>query len=498
MTHPQSWLGIRDPAHLFLAMWRYVNAMERDRLSSAVEVPLSLRTELADALARRDDASASVDAFCSVLAIHWNGEANFRAGRFRASLVLTALRVIDEVILAIHPRAIVRPARAKTLPAWLDDVREHRTLYGGYAQDDRFSLIARGPFARGAKPPLVASTFDLCDQFFALTVIDLLQFTEDSRPLQVEIKVVDQSADFGVPPRRDRAASEVISFVPLAEAEDDLIPKIIKDDATTFIDILKGTAFDPARRFLDAIKDCTDSDIVIAPELTVDTADVDAIAAGLSAMTGARPRLLVTGSGPCTSIPSSSGFPFNQAVMLNGHGARLWVHRKVSAYGMLEETSKTLDLDGVNGEAQLMERISWSDTVTVADVDGLGRCIVLICQDLMMKVVQRLLEEFRPDWVIVPILDSGTCLKRWPARRARDLAPFSDARFVVVSSLTMKHWQKTKYPGEKMGVAVGPAYTHKGAPDEPPAVWTEIIPDDPTRRHGSIRWRSHSGWQKYR
>lgn len=239
-----------------------------------------------------------------------------------------------------------------------------------------------------------------------------------------------------MPPRRDRAASEVISFVPLAEAKDDLIPNIIKDGATTFIDVLKGTSFDPARRFLDAVKDCADSDIVIAPELTVETSDVDIIASGLSAMASARPRLLVAGSGRCENDTGSSGYPFNEAVILNGHGARLWVHRKVAACGMLEETSKKLRLDGADGVAQLMERIKWGDTVTVADVDGLGRCIVLICQDLMMEVVTKLLHEFRPDWVIVPILDSGTTLKRWPARRACELAPSSDARFVVVSSLT--------------------------------------------------------------
>jgi hypothetical protein len=42
MTCARSWLESDDLAHLFLAMWCYVNAMERERLTCAVEVPSGL------------------------------------------------------------------------------------------------------------------------------------------------------------------------------------------------------------------------------------------------------------------------------------------------------------------------------------------------------------------------------------------------------------------------------------------------------------------------
>jgi hypothetical protein len=496
MTHPRDWRGIEDPAHLFLALWRYVSAMERERLSSPVDAPPMLSPALVAAL-KADDPSACVVALCDVLENHWDESTHWRARRERASVALTAMRAIDQVMLAVHPRAVVPSTRVKGHPAWLDDARERRTTNGSFASYERLSLIARGPFARSPKLALEEATFVLGDQFAALKVIDLSSFAEDGRPLKVNIKVIDQSVDRGVPHRQDRAASEVVSFAPLAEVGD-LFAKVIKDEGTTFVDVLKAPTFDPAARFLAVTRDCADSDIVVAPELTVDAADVTKIAIGLSSMTGRRPRLLVSGSGLVPADPTPSGYPFNQATMLNGHGATLWQHRKISAYGMLEETSKNLDIDGAKGVAQLMERISWSDSVTVADLDGLGRCIVLICQDLMMGVVRQLLEEFRPDWVIVPILDSGTSLKRWPARRARDLAPFSEARFVVVSSLTMKAWQTKKYPGEEMGVAVGPTYINRNDSGEPPAVERDVSPESATRRHGSVRWRSVHGWSNYR
>ncbi|MER8751606.1 hypothetical protein NKH57_20400 [Mesorhizobium sp. M1050] len=497
MTHPRAWRGIGDPAHLFLALWRYLNAMERERLSSAVDVPPTLSTALAAALAI-GDAAKCIEAFCDALEGHWDESTHWRARRERASVALTAMRAIDEVMLAVHPRTIVPTIRLKPLPVWLDDVRERRTIYGTFASDAQLSLIARGPFARSPKLPFEESTFVLGDQFAALKVIDLSAFIEDGRQLQMSIKVVDQSADRGVPHRSDRAASEVVSFVPLAEVGGDLVASVTTDGATTFIDVLKGAAFDAAKRFLNAVHDCADSDIFVAPELTVDAADITRIAAGLSAMSGSRPRLLVSGSGLVPGNPAKGGQPFNQATMLNGNGATLWQHQKVSAYAMLEETSKGLKIDGAEGMVRLMERISWSSSITVADLDGLGRCIVLICQDMMMGVVHRLLDEFRPDWLIVPILDTGTSLQRWPARRARELAPTSEARFVVVSSLTMKEWQVDKYPGEEMGVAIGPTYTNRSDPDEPPALQIEVAPESSSRRHGSVRWRAVHGWQKYR
>ncbi|MBD8701445.1 hypothetical protein IFT54_16635 [Sphingomonas sp. CFBP 13714] len=497
MSQPRDWKGAKDPAGLFLLLWRYVSKMSRERLSGEVELPLMLAPAVRGALAK-DDPTEAVGSLCDSLEVHWDPGTQFMARRLRASIALAAMRGIDDALLAIHPRSIVSGMGSSTLPSWLNDVRELRTVGGAYAANDELMLIARGPFARSPKLALEEATFSLVDQFAAVKVIDRTSFKEDGRTINVTVKVIDQSTDCGVGNRHDRAASEVVTFVPLAENGSDLVPVVTPDGKVTFLDVVKGVGYEPSDILLKAVQERPDSDIVVAPELTIDEADIEKIAAGLSAMSGERPRMLVSGSGLSqSSIVSSdgeSGYPYNEATIINGHGATLWRHRKVSAYGMLKSTSDNLDICGGSTPPQLMERITWSDSITVADVDGLGRCVVLICQDIMMSLVGQLLQEFRPDWVIVPILDSGTSIGRWPSKRAEDLSGMSEARFIVVSSLTMKHWQIKKYSGDEMGVAVGPKYTNRGDPGEPTGVMAQVTPESAHRRHGSIRWRSRTGW----
>ncbi|HCB74792.1 MAG TPA: hypothetical protein DEP91_01225 [Sphingomonas bacterium] len=497
MTSPNDWRKAQDPADLFLLLSSYVTSLSGATVAAAASLPTDV-TDFFTLALHAEGGSAAVDEMCAVLQKHWPREDNWKAQRVRAALALSAMRAIDVAMLAIHPRSLIGTGGFSSLPEWLENSRERRTLDGVYAQAANQALIARGPFARAPRSPTEESTFVLTNQFAALKIVDMSVFRESGRELTVKLKVIDQGADLGVPPRRDRAGSEVISFVPLAEAGDDLLARISTDDATTYIDIEKGTGFDPVGRLVNAIGDCADSDIIVAPELTVTSSDVSAIAAALSAMQSARPRLVVAGSG-LAAQDSESGLPYNQATIFNANGAALWYHRKIAAYAMRDNTSKDLNLPGAAGAPELMERIAWSNAITIADVDGLGRCLVLICQDLVMQVVRNLLDEFRPDWVLIPIMDSGTSLNRWPARHARDLAAFSESRFVIVSSLAMKHWLKTSYPGEQMGVAIGPAYVNNGdAGADVAARQIEVGPESPGRRHATVRWRSVFGWASYR
>jgi hypothetical protein len=480
---------------MFLSLWRYVNRMARDRLANFTPAPSDFGQSLAAYLAR-DQGAAAVEGICQALADEWPTSERFTDGRIRAGLALCAMQAIDAELIALHPRSVALAVRR--MPSWLDDVRDRRTRSGEFARDENLSLIPRGPLMRAPRAALEEATFVLGDQFGALKVVDLASFEEDGRKLSVGIHVVDQSVDRGVPARRDRRGSEMVSFVPLAEATDDLIAEITHDGATTFIDVSKGPGFEPANLMAAACIDCADSDIVVAPELTVDADDVQKIAAALVGMVGLRPRLVVAGSGLSEARGPQSDLPYNEAVILNGNGARLWAHRKIAAYDMPEETAAGLNLPDPGGSKRFMERIAWSDSITIADVDGLGRCLVLICQDLMMASVPALLDAFRPDWLLVPILDTGTALVRWPAQRARELAAAVETRFVVVSSLTMKAWSRTPYPGEEMGVAIGPKRINRGdKADDMPARQAQVSPLDATHRYATIRWRSATGWSPY-
>lgn len=495
MTCPPGWREAESPAVLFLALWERVNALPRSQLAQCVPPPEDVRKRLGAMLALGESDEA-VQGLCDIIDGAWPKGERFPAERKRNGLMLAVMQAIDMALYAVHPRAVSPPAR---LAPWLADMREQRTLNHIYGASGALTLIARGPLIRTPRSPGEEQSFVLIDQFAALKVVKLGAFEEDGRKIEIALRVIDQSADRGVPPRRERRGSEVVSFVPLAEAHDDLAPKISEEEERFFLDVRKGESFAPAAILAAACGECADSDILLAPELTVAEDDISELSSALFGADGARPRLIVAGSGLTSAAEAGSGLPYNEAVILNGAGTALWTHRKVAAYHMDAETACDLELVDAASQEKLFERIAWSDAVTIADVDGLGRCLVLICQDLKMDLVQSLLREFCPDWVIVPILDTGTSLVRWPANRARDLAAFGETRFVVVSSLTMKCWSKQTYPGEEMGVAIGPVRVNKGdAALDKPSIETDVAPESKTRRHGTIRWRGAKGWTSYR
>lgn len=495
MSFPVEWRDARDPAELFLLLWTYVNAAPRSDTSAASEMPCSLGASLAGTL-EQDDGSEAVQSLCDLLEQAWVGGALFGSLRIQLCRALSVMRAIDVAILAIHPRSQLGARRTSDHPAWLQDVSERRTMSGTYARDERYCLVARGPFMRSARAPLEEATFLLSSQFASLDVAEPGLFREDGRPLAIRFKVIDHSADMGVPHSRESAANEAITFVPLAE-KGDLDAAVFDQDGSTYIDIVPCAHFDPASRFLAAVADCPGSDILIAPELTVKPGDVRTIAAGLAAMPGKRARLLVAGSG-ASECTEAGALPYNQTSVLNGNGALLWEHRKVAPYDMRENTYANLKIEGLTpGTSGLKENIQWSDEITIADVDGLGRCLVLICQDLQMEAVRALIAKFRPDWVLIPIMDSGTSLVRWPARKVRELASASEARFAVVSSLTMKAWLETPYPGEEMGVAIGPKAINRADTDlDVAGREAELSPESEQRRHATLRWRAFSGWRE--
>lgn len=482
------WSLLEDPGILFLAMRTHINKkLRRDDLQAAV-LPGSGVTEAFENALAHDEASSAVGQLCRLGAAQWTNLTTTNGRRSNAGLFLRMMQAIDDAFLAIHPRTAIAPVSLGGVPlaAWLIALRNRRQEEGDYARAAGERLIARGPFGRGARAPCDLATFSLRDQFAAISVArDTLM--EDGRTLSLSIKVIAQGIARGVGPTRSKIGSETISLAPLAEADDDLTRNVRLDQGTHYIDIMKGGSFAPADRLARLIGECGQADILMMPELVFDAGDADALRQALATASGDRPRLVVGGS---RLVDNGDFPPWNASEVLNAAGTPLWEHRKVSAYGMPSETFDNLKIEGIEEAERLEEQISWSEEVTIADIDGLGRCLVLICQDLMMDVVEQILRDYEPDWVLVPILDSGTNFKRWPFRRILDLSAIGPARFAVVSSLTMLHWRKTIFPGEQIGVAVGPRTIFRASKrEDKEAAAQEINCESAERRHGSVQWR---------
>jgi hypothetical protein len=487
-----AWGTLTTPADLFLVIWQHVNspAVRRTHLAGAYNTAETVYDAFETAL-KQDDGADAVAKVVKVLGDYWSDQASEKGRKTRAGLLLGAMRAIDDAFLTIHPRTLLARSTLAPPPGWAIAARDKRTIAGLYAATNERGLVPRGPFARNTRGPLETSNFSLADQFVACAVVPLA-IEEDGRRIEVAVTVVGQGVARGVPPRLGRSGSEAITLAPLAEATGDLVARVREDDGTFYIDVEQGAGFAPHDIFAGMLSDLGDTDVLLLPELVVAPADVEAMRDSLATSSGDRPRLIVCGSG---GEANGSEPPWNMSYIVNGAGAPLWSHRKLVAYDMLETTFANLEIKDIGKAKQLMEQISWSNAITIGDVEGLGRCLVLICQDLMMAGIEPLIRAYEPDYLFLPILDSGTNFFRWPYKRLVDLSAAGPTRFVAVSSLTMQHWRKKSYPGEQIGVAVGPrniAAGDAGADGERMA--QEIVCESATRRHGSIRWRS-GAWE---
>src|SRR5690606_10636683 len=112
----------------------------------------------------------------------------------------------------------------------------------------------------------------------------------------------------------------------------------------------------------------------------------------------------------------------------------------------------------------LMEDIAGHSRLSVVDLDGFGRCVVLICQDVQAHpVVEDIIGRYQPDWVLTPVLDPGVKIPGWAHQRAIELSKRAQARIMVGSSLTLSHHLKSAGTEPAIGLAVGPAEPTKGA-----------------------------------
>jgi hypothetical protein len=476
-----------------LEIWDFANSqrVQRADLAGALLPAPAVVKALGEAV-KLDGERDVVRKVCEALLEEWTEQALNTAKRTRAGLILAALRALDDAFEHIHPRTgLLAPGMGSiVVPAWLARMRDHRHRDGRYGTRGDRALIARGPFARGARGARDVASFSLTDQFSACAVVPIT-FDHDGRTIGISVRVIDQGAAKGVPPRSAAVGAEAITLAPLAEGKDDLVAQARKDGETYYLDVAKGPGFSPQAVFAQILQECSGSDVLLLPELVVDELDVAEMRDMLATCSQTAPRLVVCGSG---LVANGEDKPWNQSDIVNGAGTLLWSHRKSYAYGMRRETLQNLVIPGADEADQLMDDISWSSEITVADLEGFGRCLVLICQDLMMDAVDQLVARYEPDWVFVPILDSGTNFKRWPFKRLTDLNAKGPARFIAVSSLTMQHWRKKSFPGEEIGVAVGPRdVPGKDKSKDESNVAREVTCETATRRHATIVWRD-GGW----
>lgn len=364
--------------------------------------------------------------------------------RQRVGKILATLQAIDYKCSAIHPRTAYLPKSLSagiSIPVWLKEWQARRFLCGFYTETDEWRLSARGPLTREARSEYQSNGYELADRFSALSVTPK-QLKIHERPIQIQHTYIAADSAAGIPTLAT-SGKETLAIVPVAEAPANF-------NITQHINSLEfnlADGFDPAEILQQALTRIQFADIVLAPELIMPEEYAKQIPDKLQSFTPRPCHLLVAGSGP--SIGQQYDKSWNQSSVFNGAGALLWQQQKVWIATLNGEQADTYGIK-LNNSQHVHEHNAEGDTLVVADSDSLGRCLILICQDLKgQPLASEVIRYFQPDWVFVPILDKSLDEGRWVHQHCFLLSELSSARFVIANNLAFNSTRTC-------GMAIGP------------------------------------------
>lgn len=445
--------GATDPGELFIRAWDELARLTPADRSAITECDESVVQRLDSAL-EGDDSAEVAGLLHSLTEGMWCTGSGLPMMIANAAILCTLMSRIDRRYAAIHPRTRILSPRYNVfgkVPAWLQQAKERRFLEGQFLVHSDKRLIPNGPFVRHAIGRDYLAGDSLQDRFPHLTVAPLSTRQEDNE-IRIGIKVVGTGRARGLPAAKS-IGRERICFIPLAENSNDLAFECGARGDHKTLDV--RPLIDSVGRLLEAINTETQSDIVFAPELTVDPANESRLGADITRLLEHAPRILLAGSG-LTADCDELGRSWNEARVIARGGATLWRQRKIWPFEMHRDRARQFGLDDPGEGRTLNEDIAGHNEITVVDLDGFGRSIVLICQDFEARIaVDEIVRRYQPDWIFVPILDAGVNVPGWTPNRAATLNK-SQSRFVVGSSLTLsrRRGDETDPP---VGLAMGPA-----------------------------------------
>lgn len=444
---------------------------------------------LAKAL-RHDSAQDAVDAIEALRHEESKGAIRYE----KNGCTMAILRAIDDLFYLIHPRAqFVPPGKIpRKLPRWLCELRDRRLVFGEYSSDAGFRLIARGPLVRRDRGETASNAENFADYFTALTVVPS-KLRHRTRELEIDHSVIGLDGARGVAKGRQPGAEQVV-FIPIAEQANDLHITERQVKQQKFADFWLRPDLDAAETVYAVLNQAGPVDIAFAPEFVISEAHADKLALGLHANVSAPPRIIVAGSGQ-TIVQNEDKQVWNESRILNGIGCELWRQRKIWPAGVTASLAKKYGLSDPGDGKLMMEDSAQGDTLAIADVDGMGRCVVLICQDIhLSSACRELLDFFQPDWVFVPILDTGVTPGRWAHQETFANSGLSAARFMIVSSTALA---KLVDPSRSYAcaLAVGPKAGSAEDGDDGRAFQEISVAPGTTPGYGTLQWRS-GDWQQ--
>lgn len=438
---------VRCPAQLFLELYAELASLDPTTRRLSIAPGATIKNDIRDCL--RQDSPEQV---CAELRRMSMGLTHTQLHGLHYAI----LQALDLAFYPIHPRAQrCAPAiSSPVVPHWLQELRMQRTLDGYYCERLGKRLVPRGPLLRSSRNENATSANELADCFAALSVVSTA-LEQAAHIIPVTHKIISSNALHGVAPGSEPGHEQIV-FLPIIDQADELQLDTRHDPAsnTLWLDCRVAVSVDPVDRIMQALDHAPKADIALGAELVMREPHAITLGTTLRELGTKAPRLLLTGTGQTTRCDANN-LPWNEARVINGMGKLLWCQSKLWPAGINDYYAEKYGLSAPPG-SMIMENTASGDAFMVIDIDGLGRCAILICQDLQANpLAYTLVSEFQPDWIFAPLLDQGIELGRWAHQRCFELSAHSQARFLVCSStaLAAKAGKTSAYG---CGLAVGP------------------------------------------
>lgn len=404
-------------------------------------------------------------------------------------IILDIISAIDYKFYDIHPRRLkLSIIESKPVCEWLKKYQSLRRDSGAYAENEYERVIPKGPLSKAPRSEIASNAICLEDSLSYLAVARV-SHELTGRRISTVTSCVTKSGVHGYSAEGGKA--ERISVLPIAEKIEQIKIQCISRNNNHFAhydaaspDTIVETVISTLN--VDSQHETT---IAVAPELLINSAAADKISANYGEVS-TPPRLFISGSGH--SFEKYNDQSWNESRAFNNVGFELWRQQKIWPAGLTQSRALKFKLSDPGNNKLLIEDNCSGDNLIIVDIDGLGRCLTLICQDFeATSLAETVIREYQPDWIFVPILDSGVDLNRWGHHRAFSLSKLSQARFVIASSTALCSFYRSAQTAEEEPTAdpcallVGP----KISEEEDSRVYKVLsVSDETETRSISITW----------
>lgn len=147
------------------------------------------------------------------------------------------------------------------------------------------------------------------------------------------------------------------------------------------------------------------------------------------------------------------GLHRNYLALINSDGEIILEQEKLSHWNLDERAQNRFGLTGKGYNIPLQENTSVGEVINIADIDGLGRVIGLICADMSHDMPgDWITDNIGLDAIYAPIMDGSTCwlqgVAPWIIKRSVRSCRRSGVAVIVTNSPVMTHWNNSVIQAE--------------------------------------------------